>query len=309
MPKPFRFRSYPIPTRRHPPHRPIPRPIQRRSWYQVPDAIIGLSVLGLVLVLSFAFPAISRCNATDMDSSAYLERPSSRHWLGTDQFGRDVLCRTFHGGRISLPIGTLSVVAAVLPGLWLGLLAGYYGSWLDTGISALTNTMLAFPGILAALLIVAWLGPGLENAMLAIGLIGIPRYIRIVRSSTAQIRRAWFVRAAQVVGCTDLRILTRHILPNILPTVIALATLDIAWAILNGAALSFLGLGAQPPTPEWGAMINEGRGFLRQAPWISLAPGTMMGLTVLAINFLGDGLRDALDPRTRQTRSKQRRNI
>jgi peptide/nickel transport system permease protein len=177
-------------------------------------------------------------------------------------------------------------------------LAGYYGGWIEVVIGWLADMMLAFPGVLLALLIVAWLGPGLGNAMLAIGLTGIPTYVRLARSRTLQLRRAWFVRAAYVVGCTDARILVRHMLPNLLPTVAALATLDVAWAILNAATLSFLGLGAQPPTSEWGAMIQEGRGLLRQAPWITLAPGGMIALTVLAINVLGDGLRDALDPRS-----------
>jgi peptide/nickel transport system permease protein len=219
--------------------------------------------------------------------------------LGTDQFGRDVACRAFYAGRISLPVGVVAVITSVLPGLWLGLLSGFYGGWVDTIVSRLADIMLAFPGLLLALLIVAWLGPGLENAMLAIGLTGVPRYLRLTRSSVLQVKKTWFVRAARVVGCTNIRILARHVLPNVLPAVIALATLDVAWAILNAAMLSFLGLGAQPPTPEWGAMIDEGRGFLRQAPWISLTPGAMMTLTVLAINLLGDGLREALDPRGR----------
>jgi len=202
-----------------------------------------------------------------------------------------------YGGRISLPVGVIAVITAVLPGLWLGLLAGYHGGWVDTVVGRLTDVMLAFPGLLLTLLIVAWLGPSLYNATIAIGLTGIPNYVRLTRSRTIQVRRKWFVRAARIVGCTDTRILTHHVLPNVLPAIIALATLDVAWAILNAATLSYLGLGAQPPTPEWGAMINEGRGFLRQAPWISLAPGAIMTLTILAINLLGDGLCDALDPR------------
>jgi peptide/nickel transport system permease protein len=234
-----------------------------------------------------------------MDANARLQGPSPQHWLGTDQFGRDVCCRVLYGGRISVPIGVVAVLTAIVPGLCLGLFAGYYGGWVDVAVGWLADMMLAFPGVLFALLIVAWLGPGLGNSMLAIGLTGIPLYVRLTRSRAIQLRRAWFVRAAYVVGCTDARILMRHILPNLLPTIVALAPLDIAWAILNAATLSFLGLGAQPPTPEWGAMINEGRGLLRQAPWISLAPGGMIALTVLSINVLGDGLRDALDPRSR----------
>jgi len=234
-----------------------------------------------------------------MDVSTRLEGPTAGHWLGTDQFGRDVLCRAAHGGQISLPVGVIAMATALLPGVMLGLLAGYWGGWVDAIVGSLVDVALAFPGILLTLLVLAWLGPGLTNAMVAIGIAGIPTYVRLSRSSTLQIRKAWFVRAAQVVGVPDLRIVTRHVLPNVLPSVVALATLDVGWAILNAATLSFLGLGASPPTPEWGAMINEGRGFLRQAPWISLAPGALLALTVLSVNLLGDGLRDALDPRTR----------
>lgn len=299
MPRSPPVRSYPIPTRRHPPYRPIPVLPRRRAWYQMPDAIAGLILLSIVVSFSLLGPALTGCDAYQMHVESRLEAPSIAHWLGTDQFGRDVLCRTFHGGRVSLPVGALAVVVAVLPGLWLGLIAGYQGGWVDRVIGRFTDMLLAFPSILLALLIIAWLGAGVGNAMLAIGVAGMPRYIRVARANAARLKRAWFVRAARIVGCSDARILTRHIMPNVLPTIIALATLDVAWAILNGAALSFLGLGAQPPTAEWGAMIDQGRGFLRQAPWISLAPGTMMTLTVLAINLLGDGLRDALDPRIR----------
>jgi len=293
------IRSYPIPTRRHPPYRPIPVLPTRRAWYQMPDAVAGLILLSLVLSFSLLGPVLTGCDPYEIGVDSQLEAPSVAHWLGTDQFGRDVLCRTFHGGRVSLPVGALAVVVAVLPGLWLGLVAGYQGGWLDLVIGRFADMLLAFPSILLALLTIAWLGTGIGNAMLAIGVAGMPRYIRVARANAARLERAWFVRAARVVGCTDTRILARHILPNVLPTIIALATLDVAWAILNGAALSFLGLGAQPPAAEWGAMIDEGRGFLRQAPWISLAPGAMMTLTVLAVNLLGDGLRDALDPRVR----------
>jgi peptide/nickel transport system permease protein len=299
MAKSAPIRSYPIPTRRHPPYRRIPILPTRRAWYQMPDAIGGLILLALVVSLSLLGPPLLDCNAYEMHAEARLEAPSVAHWFGTDQFGRDVLCRTLQGGRVSLPVGALAVVVAVLPGLWLGLISGYRGGWADMLIGRMTDMLLAFPSILLALLIIASLGTGIGNAMLAIGVAGMPRYIRIARANTARLERAWFVRAARIVGCTDARILTRHILPNVLPTIVALATLDIAWAILSGAALSFLGLGAQPPTAEWGAMIDAGRGFLRQAPWISLAPGAMMTLTVLAINLLGDGLQDALDPRVR----------
>jgi peptide/nickel transport system permease protein len=258
-----------------------------------------LAALVLICLLCFALPAIFSCDPLAMDVDTRLQKPSPAHWLGTDQFGRDVLCRVLYGGRISLPVGLIAVSAAALPGLWLGLLSGYHGGWLDLVIGRLADLLLAFPAILLTLLIIAWLGPGLTNAMIAIGLAGVPTYVRLTRSRAIQVRRQWYVRAAKTIGATDSRILTHHILPNVLPAVLALATLDVAWAILTAATLSFLGLGAQPPTPEWGAMINEGRGFLRQAPWISLAPGAMMAIAVLLINLLGDGLREALDPRAR----------
>ena len=274
MAKPPRIRSYPIPTRRYPPHRPIPVAPKRRTWYQMPDSVAGLVLLSLVTGLSLLGPGLLDCDAYEMHVESQLQGPTVAYWLGTDQFGRDVLCRTLHGGRISLPVGALAVLIAVLPGLWLGLVSGYRGGWVDTLVGRFTDMLLAFPSILLALLIITSLGTGIGNAMLAVGIAGMPRYIRIARADTARLERSWFVRAARIVGCTDARILTRHILPNVLPTVVALATLDVAWAILRGAALSFLGLGAQPPTAEWGAMIDAGRGFLRDAPWISLARPT-----------------------------------
>ena len=292
-------RRYPIPTRRYPPHRPIPAPTRRRPWYRSATVVAGLLLLLGIVVLCLVVPEATRCDPFAMHLEESLHGPSRDHWLGTDQFGRDAACRALHGGRVSLPIGVLAVATSALPGVWLGLLAGYYGGWVDAAIGRLTDLMLAFPSILLTLLVIAFLGPGLRNAMIAVGLSGIPSYIRLARGNTIQVRRKWYVRAARLVGCTDKRILVRHILPNILPSVIVLATLDVAWAILNAATLSFLGLGAQPPQPEWGAMINEGRGFLRQAPWISLAPGVLMSVTVLAINLVGDGLRQALDPRLR----------
>jgi peptide/nickel transport system permease protein len=297
MSKSGRVRRFPIPTRKYPPRPSFASGRRRRPC--VPGCVLGGGALALILAACVFLPMLSPCAPNAMDADVRLQGPSPQHWLGTDQFGRDVGCRLLYGGRISLPVGVLAVLIALLPGLCLGLAAGFYGGWADALIGRLVDVMLAFPGILMALLIVAWLGPGLGNAMLAIGLTGVPRYVRVVRSRALQLRRAWFVRAARVVGCSELRILVRHVAPNLLPSVVVLATLDVGWAILNSATLSFLGLGAQPPTPEWGAMINEGRGFLRPMPWISLAPGTLVALSVLATNVLGDGLRDALDPRLR----------
>jgi peptide/nickel transport system permease protein len=294
-----RIRRYPIPTHRHPPPERVPAPTYALPWQRTPTVIAGMGILLFVLAFSLLLPVALRCQPLAMDVSTKLQGPAPSHWLGADQFGRDVLCRAAYGGRISLPVGVFAMATALVPGVFLGLIAGYWGGWVDAIVGRLVDVALAFPGMLLTLLVLTWLGPGLTNAMIAIGITGIPTYVRLSRSTTLQIRKAWFVRAAYVVGVPDLRILTHHVLPNVLPSVVALATLDVAWAILNAATLSFLGLGASPPTPEWGAMVNEGRGFLRQAPWISLVPGALLALTVLGINLLGDGLRDALDPRAR----------
>ena len=285
MPKTVHGRRLWVPALNHLLRWLFPGSAARHPWYDSPRCIVGLALLVVILSLSFVWPVVQRCDPLAMNTDVRLRGPSLSHWLGTDQFGRDLWCRVQYGGRVSLPLGIAAVLAAVVPGLCLGMLAGYYGGWLDALVGRLADVMLAFPGVLLALLIVAWLGPGLGNVILAMGIMGIPNYVRVSRGSVRQLRRAWFVRAAYVVGCTDARIIMRHILPNLLPVIGALATLDVAWAILNAATLSFLGLGAQPPTPEWGALINEGRGYLRQAPWISLAPGGMIALTVMAITL------------------------
>jgi peptide/nickel transport system permease protein len=237
-----------------------------------------------------------------MDPAQQFLPPSREHPAGTDLFGRDVATRVLYGGRYSLGIGLLAVLMAVIPGTGLGLLAGYFGKRVDTLISWLVNVMLAFPGILLALTLIAVLGTGAANVVLAVGIAGIPQYARLVRGQVLAARRQPHVRAAWTVGCTHTRILLRHILPNILGPLVVLATLDVGWAILNASALSFLGLGVQPPTPEWGAMLNEGRGYLRDAPWVTAAPGLMIALTVLCVNLLGDAFRDNLDPRHRTPR-------
>lgn len=212
------------------------------------------------------------------------------------------MTRVLYGGRLTLSIGVLVVVISGIPGTILGLLAGYYGQRVDTLVSWLVNVMLAFPGILLALAFIAVLGTGAVNVVLAVGIAGIPQYARLARGQVLTTHRLPYVRAAWTVGCTHTRILIRHVLPNILGSIVVLATLDIGWAILNASALSFLGLGVQPPTPEWGAMLNEGRGYLRDAPWVTAAPGLAIALTVLAVNVLGDALRDHLDPRQRHRR-------
>jgi peptide/nickel transport system permease protein len=220
--------------------------------------------------------------------------------LGADELGRDILSRLIWGGRISLLVGFGAVMVAMALGVMIGLLAGYFGGWLDSFFMRLIDILLAFPAILLAITIVASLGPGLRNAMLAVAIVGIPYYARIVRGSVLSLREQEFVQAARVIGASDGRIIFQHVFPNTLAPLIVAATLDVGWFIMAAAGLSFLGLGAQPPTAEWGVMLSTGRQFIRNAPHLSILPGSAIFLVVLALNFLGDGLRDALDPRLRE---------
>jgi ABC-type dipeptide/oligopeptide/nickel transport system permease subunit len=231
-----------------------------------------------------------------MDYENQLLAPSFAHPFGTDLFGRDVLSRVLHGARISLSVGLLAALLAALPGLLLGLVSGYYGGWFDQVVMRLSDLTLSFPSLIFALGIVAILEPGLVNVTVAVGVAGIPQYVRLVRGSVLSVKEALYVEAAQAIGCRHRRIILRHILPNILASVLVLATMDVAWAILRATSLSFLGLGAQPPTPEWGAMIDEGRELLRRAPWVSLAPSGVMMLAVLSLNLAGDALQSIIDP-------------
>ncbi len=260
-------------------------------------AMAGLSILLLLALISMLAPVIAPSDPDAVDILNQLRGPSRQHIMGTDLFGRDILSRIFWGGRITLVVGLISVGIAATIGILLGLVSGYYGSLLDTLIMRFIDILLAFPRILLALTIVGMLGPGLLNVMIAVGIAGITGYARLVRGSVLSAKEAVYVEAARVVGCQDSKILFRHLLPNIIGPVIVLATLDVASAILSASSLSFLGLGVQPPASEWGAMLNEGRQYLRAAPWITLFPGLAIMLSVLSINMLGDGLRDALDPR------------
>jgi peptide/nickel transport system permease protein len=257
---------------------------------------LALVVLATIAVGTSLAPLLTRRDPLAMDYENRLLAPSLAHPFGTDLFGRDVLTRVLYGGRISLSVGILAALLSALPGLLLGLLGGYYGGWLDRVVMRLTDLALAFPSLILALGIVAILGPGLANVTIAVGLAGIPTYVRLVRGNVLSVKEELYVEAAQAVGCRHRRIILRHLLPNISASVLVLATLDVAWAILRATSLSFLGLGAQPPTPEWGAMIDEGREFLRRAPWVSLAPSAVMMLAVLSLNLVGDALRDAMDP-------------
>lgn len=261
--------------------------------------IAGLVVLVVIVLGTVLAPLVSPYEPLAMDYDNQLLPPSLAHPFGTDLFGRDVLTRVLHGARISLLVGILAALLAALPGLVVGLLSGYYGGWFDQVVMRLTDVALSFPSLILALGIVAILSPGLVNVTIAVGIAGIAGYVRVVRSSVLTTKEELYVEAAQAIGCGDGRIILRHILPNIAAPVLVLATMDVAWAILRATSLSFLGLGAQPPTPEWGSMIDEGREFLRRAPWVSLAPSAVMMLTVLSLNLVGDAMRDVLDPHTR----------
>jgi peptide/nickel transport system permease protein len=289
---------FPIPTRK-----PIPRhqytPPPRRRLRTNPVALAAMAFLVIVALAAAAAPWLTPYDPLAMSPQQQFLPPSQNHPAGTDLFGRDVAARLLYGGRLSLGIGALAVLIATVPGAILGLLAGYYGRWFDGLVGWLVNVMLSFPSILLALTIVAVLGSNAANVVIAIGIVGIPLYVRTVRGQVLSARRQAYVRAAITVGCTDMRILLRHILPNVLGTIIVLATVNVGWAILTASALSFLGLGVQPPTPEWGMMLNEGRAYLRDAPWLTAIPGLTIALTVLAVNLLGDALRDAWDPRRR----------
>lgn len=261
------------------------------------SASLGAILLITIVLLVVLAPVISSYDPQLISPADQTQPPSPNHIFGTDGFGRDVLTRVLYGGRLSLLIGLVAVALASVTGTLLGIVAGYYGRWADATIMRLIDVMLAFPSILLALTIVAILGRGLPNVMLAVGIATIPLYTRIVRGSTLSVKEMEYVLAAQAIGSSGWRIMLRHILPNIMAPIIVITTNGIAGAIISGAALSFLGLGAQAPSPEWGLMLSEGRRYLRAAAWITTFPGLAIMVTVMAINLLGDGLRDVLDPR------------
>jgi len=264
-----------------------------KSW----NGRVGLAVVLLVVLVGVLTPIVAPYNPR-IDSN--LEEsgvgPSPQHIFGADRLGRDVFRRIMHGIRISLTVGVAVVLLAGTVGTILGLAAGYFSGTVDTIIMRMMDVLLAFPGILLAIAIVAARGPGLTNTMVAVSVVGIPGYARVIRSMVLSLRERDFVMAARTVGANDLRIMLQHILPNSLSPLIIQATLGVGGAILFAAALGFLGLGAQPPSPEWGAMIGDGIPFLRQAPHLVFFPGIAIMVCVLGFNLLGDGLRDALDP-------------
>jgi peptide/nickel transport system permease protein len=260
------------------------------------------ALVGTVLVLAFIgvaalAPALAPHDPIAQDLSHRLEAPSPGHLFGTDDFGRDVFSRVIWGSRVSLRLGIVAVTIALTFGGLIGLLAGYYGGWFDLLGMRLMDLMLAFPSILLAIVVVAILGPSLTNAMIAVGVMAVPQYARIVRGSVLSVRQLEYVQAARALGAGDTRILAGAILPNVGGPIIVTASLGLATAVLEAAGLSFLGLGAQPPTPEWGSMLSQGRELVLIAPWVLTAPGVAVFLSVLGFNLVGDALRDLLDPR------------
>ena len=270
--------------------------IGQRGPRRATSHLWGGAMLGIILFLVLGAPLFSGRDPLAMDSSSQLLPPGTTHALGTDPFGRDILSRLLWGGRRTLGVAGAALFLTVGLGLLLGLLAGFYGGILDEVIMRAMDVMLAFPGLLLILGLVAVLGAGSKTLAMAVGLAGVPVYGRVVRSAVLSVRSEAFVEAARSVGCRNRRILSRHILPNILGSIIAFAAVQFGWAILNSSALSFLGLGESPTVPEWGAMLNLGRGYLRSAPWVSTVPGLAIAVTVLAVNILGDALQRFADP-------------
>jgi peptide/nickel transport system permease protein len=268
-----------------------------RALLSRPTAVFGGVVLIGVIVLALFAPWIAPYDPLATSWSLVRKAPSAAHWLGTDEVGRDLLSRIIWGARASLSAGVIAVAIAVGVGVPTGMVAGYVGGWTDALISRLTDAMLAIPFLILAIALAAFLGPSLGNAMIAIGVTATPIFVRLARGQVLAARAEDYVEAARAVGNPPIRILLRHILPNILPPVMVQATLAVAAAIIAEASLSFLGLGQQPPAPSWGSMLNTAQRFLTQAPWMAIFPGLAIFLTVLAFNLFGDGLRDAMDPR------------
>ena len=266
-----------------------------------------MAMLGLAILVLLALCAIFADVIADYETKVVaqnianrLKGPSAEHWFGTDEFGRDIFARMVHGSRVSLVVGLISVSVSLVAGGTLGAFAGFYGGGVDNVIMRVMDIFLAVPSILLAITIVAALGPNLGNVMLAIGISGTPGFARIVRAAVMSVKDQEFVEASRAIGASNATIIFREIIPNCLAPIIVQSTLSVASAILSTASLSFIGLGVQPPDPEWGAMLSSGRNFLRDAVHLTLFPGLAIVVTILALNLLGDGLRDALDPRLKQ---------
>ncbi|WP_209121781.1 ABC transporter permease [Alkalihalobacillus sp. BA299] len=260
-------------------------------------ALVGAIIIVFYIFIALFAPLLAPYSPYEINLENKLMPPSIDHWMGTDDKGRDILSRVLYGSRLSMGVGFAAVLFGAFFGIIFGLVAGYYGKWVDSFIMRMMDVMLAFPGILLALAIIAALGPSLINVTIAVGAFSVPLFARIVRGSTLEVKRLEYIDAIRSLGANDLTIIVKHVFPNILSPIIVQGTLRLATAILSAAGLSFLGLGAQPPSPEWGTMLSSGRDFLFSAPYIALFPGLAISILVLGFNIFGDGLRDAFDPR------------
>ena len=272
----------------------------RTTWLHLRQhrlALFGASVVGALLIVALLAPILAPHDPLRQDLYNRLRSPSITHPLGTDDFGRDILSRIIFGSRISLRIGLISISVALLAGSAIGLVAGYRGGIIDALSMRFMDILLAFPSILLAIAIVAIIGPGIENVMIAVSIVMVPQFARLLRASALSVREMAYIEATRALGSGDLRLMLRGVLPNCLAPLIVQSTLSLGTAMLDAAGLSFLGLGAQPPTPEWGSMLSGGRELLLKAPWVMAFPGMAIFIVVLGLNLLGDGLRDALDPR------------
>jgi peptide/nickel transport system permease protein len=274
-----------------------PARLALRRFLHRPVAVAGLIVIVVFVAVAVFAPLLAPYDPIATSWTAIRKAPSLAHWMGTDENGRDVLSRVIFGSRASLMAGVVSVLIAGAIGVPTGLLAGFAGGWVDSVLSRITDAMLACPFLILAIALAAFLGPNLTNAMIAIGVSTAPRFMRVARAATLDASSNDYVEAARAIGNPGWRVAVRHILPNIVPPVLVQGTLAIAAAIIAEASLSFLGLGQQPPDPSWGSMLNSAQRFLEQAPWLAVFPGLAIFLVVLSFNLVGDGLRDALDPR------------
>ena len=270
-----------------------------RRFRKAPGAVVGAAVVAAIVLLAVFAPLLAPTDPLAQHVAQGAQAPSGGHWFGTDKLGRDVFARILYGARISIRIGFVAVGLAITVGTLVGLVAGYAGRRVDTALMGAMDVMLAFPSIILAIGITTILGPSINNLMIAVGIVYIPQYARLARSSVLAIKNLEYVEAARALGALIPRILWRHILPNILAPLLVQATLGIATAELEAAGLSYLGLGARPPSPEWGAMLNDARDYWLSAPWALIFPGVAITTMVLGFNLLGDGLRDALDPSLR----------
>ena len=276
---------------------PAPRAHVLRRLLHRPAAAFGLVVIALSVAIALGAPFVAPYDPIATSFAAVRKAPSAAHWFGTDEIGRDVLSRVIFGARASLLAGVVSVLISLTIGVPAGLLAGYAGGTTDMLVSRVTDALLACPFLILAIALAAFLGPSLSNAMIAIGISATPVFIRLARATTLAVKAEDFVLAARAIGNAPWRIALRHVLPNIVPPLLVQATLAIAAAVIAEASLSFLGLGQQPPQPSWGSMLNTAKNYIDNAPWMAVWPGLSIFLLVLSFNLVGDGLRDALDPR------------